>query len=81
LVPVQDAVVYQTNSSGELFNPYNGGSQWILMTFGLDYYSVQINEYGSILDFALCENRIQPTPTQTPTQTSTTTPTPSIRAW
>ena len=81
LVPVQDAVVYQTNSSGELFNPYNGGSQWILMTFGLDYYSVQINEYGSILDFALCEGRVRPGPTQTPTQTptntttSTTTPT------
>jgi hypothetical protein len=78
LVPVQDAVVYQTNSSGELFNPYNGGSQWILMTFGYDNYSVQINEYGSILDFAVCEAPIQPTPSETPTETPTTTPTSSI---
>ena len=78
LVPVQAAVVYQTNSSGELFNPYNGGSQWILMTFGYDYYSVQINEYGSILDFALCEAPIQPTPSETPTETPTTTPTNTI---
>jgi hypothetical protein len=78
LVPVQDAVVYQTNSSGELFNPYNGGSQWILMTFGYDNYSVQINEYGSILDFAVCEAFVTPTPTQTPTETPTTTPTSSI---
>jgi hypothetical protein len=78
LVPVQDAVVYQTNSSGELFNPYNGGSRWILMTFGYEYYSVQINEYGSILDFAVCEAFVTSTPTQTPTETPTTTPTSSI---
>lgn len=78
LVPVQDAVVYQTNSSGELFNPYNGGSQWILMTFGYDNYSVQINEYGSILDFAVCEAPIQPTPSETPIETPTTTPTGTI---
>jgi len=75
LVPIQDAVVYQTNSSGELFNPYNGGSRWILMTFGYDYYSVQINEYGSILDFAICETVVTETPTQTPTKTPTNTPT------
>jgi hypothetical protein len=78
LIPVQDAVVYQTNSSGELFNPYNGGSQWILMTFGYDNYSVQINEYGSILDFAVCEAPIQPTPSETPIETPTTTPTGTI---
>jgi hypothetical protein len=77
LIPVIGAVVYQTNSSGELFNPYNGGNNWILMAFGYDYYSVQINEYGDILDFVICEVFVTatPTPTQTTTETPTNTPT------
>ena len=54
LVPVNGAIVYQTNVGGTLYNPFNGGNRYILMGFGSDYYIVQINASGSIVNFEIC---------------------------
>jgi hypothetical protein len=54
LVPVNDAIVYQTNVGGVLYNPFNGGNRYLKMGFGSDYYIVQINESGTIIDFVIC---------------------------
>jgi len=54
LTPVNGAIVYQTNVGGTLYNPFNGGNRYILMGFGSDYYIVQINASGSIVNFEIC---------------------------
>ncbi len=54
LVPVNGAIVYQTNVGGTLYNPYNGGGGYIKMGFGSSYYVVQIDSYGTILSFEIC---------------------------
>ena len=54
LVPVVGATVYQTESNGTLYNPYNGGNRYILMGWGNDYYVVKINLIGGIVEFQLC---------------------------
>jgi hypothetical protein len=54
LTPVNGAIVYQTNVGGTLYNPFNGGDRYILMGFGSDYYIVQINASGSIVNFEIC---------------------------
>lgn len=54
LVPVVGAVLYQTSVGGILYNPYNGGNNWLLMLWGGVPYAVQIGEYGDILDFQSC---------------------------
>jgi hypothetical protein len=54
LVPVNGAIVYQTNVGGVLYNPFNGGNRYLKMGFGSDYYIVQINESGTIIDFVIC---------------------------
>ena len=54
LTPVNGAIVYQTNVGGTLYNPFNGGNRYILMGFGGDYYIVQINASGSIVNFEIC---------------------------
>jgi hypothetical protein len=54
LVPVIGVTIYQTLVSGVLYNPYNGGSRYIKMGFGVNYYVVQINTSGNIMSFQLC---------------------------
>jgi hypothetical protein len=53
-VPVNGVTIYQTNVGGVLYNPYNGGDKYIKMGFGSDYYVVQINTSGSIINFQIC---------------------------
>jgi hypothetical protein len=54
LVPVNGAIVYQTNVSGTLYNPFNGSNRYLKMEFGGNYYIVQINASGSIVNFGIC---------------------------
>ena len=54
LVPVNGAIVYQTNVGGTLYNPFNGGNRYLKMGFGGNYYVVQTNSGGSIINFELC---------------------------
>jgi hypothetical protein len=54
LIPVVGATVYQTVSNGVLYNPYNGGSNYILMGFGSNFYVVKINTQGAIVEFQIC---------------------------
>jgi len=53
-VPVVGAKVYQTLVGIVLYNVYNGNNRWIKMGFGSDYYAVQINTVGEIIDFVVC---------------------------
>ena len=54
LVPVTGAIVYQTNVGGTLYNPFNGGNRYLKMGFGSDYYVVQIDTSGIIINFEIC---------------------------
>jgi hypothetical protein len=54
LVPVVGVTLYQTLANGVLYNPYNGGNNWILMVWGGNNYAVQVNSSGLIVDFTLC---------------------------
>jgi hypothetical protein len=54
LIPVNGAIVYQTNVGGTLYNPFNGSNRYLKMGFGSDYYIVQINGSGTIIDFVIC---------------------------
>jgi cell division septation protein DedD len=54
LTPVIGAVVYQTLLNGTLYNPLNGTNRYLKMGFGNDFYIVQINSSGSIIDFGIC---------------------------
>jgi hypothetical protein len=54
LTPMISAVVYQTESNGVLYNPYNGGNRYIKMGFGSNFYVVKINTQGAILAFQIC---------------------------
>jgi hypothetical protein len=86
LIPVVGVTVYTTQVSGTLYNPFNGGNNWILLQFGGNLYAVQINTVGQIVDYVFCSSNTTPTPTntqtptQTPTNTTTQTPTPSVTA-
>ena len=80
--PVIGIKIYSTYFNSILYNPYNGGNDWVLMQWVNGTYAVQISPEGTIIDFIFCENFPTPTPTttttQTPTQTKTQTPTPSV---
>lgn len=54
LTPMISAVVYQTESNGVLYNPFNGGNRYIKMGFGGNFYVVKINTQGAILAFQIC---------------------------
>ena len=54
LVPVVNAVVYQTVSNGVLYNIYNGGDRYIKMGWGSDFYVVKINAQGEIVEYEIC---------------------------
>lgn len=54
LTPVLGATLYQTNVSGVLFNPYNGGNNWILMSWNGTNYAVQVATNGGISNFVSC---------------------------
>ena len=80
--PVLGIKIYSTYFNSSLYNPYNGGDDWILMQWVNGTYAVQISPQGNIIDFIFCDNFPTPTPssttTQTPTPTKTQTPTPSF---
>ena len=80
--PVIGTQIYSTYFSSSLYNPYNGGDDWILMQWVNGTYAVQISPQGDIIDFIFCDNFPTPTPssttTQTPTPTKIQTPTPSV---
>jgi len=78
MTPVNGATVYTTLAGGSLYNPYNGLSRWILMSWGGVFYAVQIDSAGKILNFGFCYVIPSQTPTKTPTQTPTNTPTNTI---
>lgn len=52
--PVIGVTVYQTNVSATLYNPFNGSDNYLKMKFGNDFYAVQINSVGSIINFNIC---------------------------
>ena len=54
LVPVVGAKVYTVQNNSVLYSPFNGGSNWLLMEFNGNNYSVQIDSSGIILDYGLC---------------------------
>jgi hypothetical protein len=54
LVPVVNAVVYQTVSNGVLYNIYNGGDRYIKMGWGSNFYVVKINAQGEIVEYEIC---------------------------
>lgn len=54
LTPVNGAIVYQTLLNGTLYNPFNGNSRYLKMGFGSNFYVVQIDVNGSIINFGLC---------------------------
>ena len=54
LIPVVGVIVYQTESNGTLYNPYNGGYRYILMGWGGNYYVVKIDTQGAIVEFQIC---------------------------
>ena len=54
LIPVVGVTVYQTVSSGVLYNPYNGGNRYIKMGFGNGFYVVKINAQGVIVEYQIC---------------------------
>ena len=54
LTPVVGATVYQTNVGGTLYNPFNGGNNYILMGFGGNFYVVQVDSGGLIINYSLC---------------------------
>jgi len=53
-IPVVGVVVYTTELYGNLYNPFNGGNKFLLLTFGGSRYAVKIGTSGQILDFVLC---------------------------
>ena len=75
--PVIGAKVYQTLVGVTLYNPLNGENKWIKMIFGGNFYAVQIDPQGNIINFVFCTSVIPVTPTQTSSQTPTQTQTPS----
>ena len=54
LIPVIGVTVYETLVNGVLYNPHNGGNQYILMVWGGVNYSVQIDSSGTIINYVLC---------------------------
>lgn len=76
--PVLGITIYSTLIGQNLYNPYNGGGNWILMAWTSGIYAVQISDLGIIEDFILCvAYEVTPTPTITKTQTQTPTNTPT----
>lgn len=73
--PVVGATVYTVEVGSQLFVPFNGGGNWLLMNWSDGTYSVQIDASGNIMDFVVCQSYITPTPTPTYTTTPTVTPT------
>jgi len=73
--PVLGVTIYSTYYNSVLYNQYNGGNNWILMSWINGTYAVLISPQGIIEDFVLCQENPTPSPTKTPTSTPTNTPT------
>ena len=54
LTPVVGVIVYQTESNGTLYNPYNGGNRYLKMGWGGNFYVVKIDLQGAIVEFQIC---------------------------
>ncbi len=54
LIPVVGAILYETNVSGVLYNPFNGGNNWVLMSWNNILYAVQVDGSGKILSYQNC---------------------------
>lgn len=54
LTPVVGATVYQTLLNGVLYNPFNGGGNLFVLSFGGNLYQVRINSQGLITEFSIC---------------------------
>jgi hypothetical protein len=54
LTPIVGVIVYQTESNGTLYNPYNGGNRYIKMGWGSNFYVVKIDLQGAIVEFQIC---------------------------
>lgn len=54
LIPVSGATVYQYSAGGTLFSPLLIGGNYVKMKFGNDFYIVQINPAGQIINFQIC---------------------------
>lgn len=52
--PVLGITLYSTENNSVLYNPYNGGGQWLLMSWISGNYAVKISSQGTIQDFTLC---------------------------
>jgi len=53
-IPILGSTIYELTINGVLYNPINGGNNYIKMSFGNDYYSIKIDENGIIIDFNYC---------------------------
>lgn len=53
-VPVVGATIYQLELGGVLYNPLSLLNQYVKLKFGNDFYGVQINPLGQIIDFIIC---------------------------
>jgi hypothetical protein len=54
LIPVIGVTVYTVLVNDVLYVPYNGGNRYIKMGWGGNYYVVQINSGGVILNYSIC---------------------------
>jgi hypothetical protein len=52
--PILGISIYSTYFNSNLYNPYNGNDQWVLMQWTSGNYAVQISPQGVIKDFILC---------------------------
>lgn len=52
--PFLSATIYQNEYNSVLFNPLTIGFYYIKMKFGTDFYIVQIDPSGQIIDFEIC---------------------------
>jgi hypothetical protein len=54
LIPVIGVTVYTVLVNDVLYVPYNGGNRYIKMGWGGNYYTVQINSSGVIMNYSIC---------------------------
>lgn len=53
-IPVIGATIYTFSYNGVLYSPLNGNNLYYKMQFGSNYYAVQIDYYGTIVNFSMC---------------------------
>lgn len=53
-IPVIGVKIYSTTYDKTLYNPINGNNGWYKTKWGNDLYTIQIDEYGTIIDYIIC---------------------------